>query len=156
MTTKFGAAAYHGTLVSLYLVCLAGLAVSIWAHVVSFMGIDPRQKYPGIWIVEVALTLILLPLVTAVFRRGIHEDPLRLSRRNWKLIIALTAYYAFHFYLFIARASEEELTSDMTWHMFSAGWILLFTVAFAFYRSLVRSVAGQRTERPTERRQPAI
>ncbi|MGA7409131.1 MAG: hypothetical protein WBW33_01525 [Bryobacteraceae bacterium] len=150
MPSKLGALAYRGTLVSLCLACLAGLAVSIWAHLVSFMGIDPREKFPRIWIVELTLMLILLPLVTAVFRRGIHGDPLRLSRLSWKLVIALTVYYSFHFYLFVARASDE-LTSDMTWHMFSAGWILLFTVALAFYWGLVtRLAAGERNGEPTQ------
>ena len=143
MTNRLHTSAYHGTLVFLYLVCLLGLGLSIWAHVVSFMGVDPRTRFPQIWIVELTLTALLLPLVVALFRRGLREDPLRLSSLNWKLILVLTAYYAFHFYLFIVRASED-LTSDITWQMFSAGWILLFTLAFAFYRGvLARLIAGE-------------
>jgi hypothetical protein len=132
----------HVVLVVLYLICLAGISVSVWAHVLSFMGVDPRLRFPRIWIVEITLTVILLPLVAVVFRRGIHEDPLRLSRLSWKVIFVLLAYYAFHFYWFIARASDE-LTSEITWQMFSAGWILLFALAFVFYRGvLARLIAG--------------
>ncbi len=155
MTNRLKTTAYHGALVVLYLLCLAGLGLSIWAHVVSFMGIDPRTQFPRIWIVELSLTFILLPLVVAVFRRGIHEDPLRLPRLSWKLILILTAYYAFHFYLFIARASEE-LTSEITWQMFSAGWILLFAVGFAFYRSvLARVISAERNAGGTEQQSAA-
>ncbi len=143
MRTSWRVFGYHGLLVFLYLVCLAGISVSIWAHVISFMGIDPRTKLPGIWIVELALTFSLLPLVVAVFRRGIRQDPLRLSSWSWRLVYVLLAYYAFHFYFFIARASVE-LTSDITWHMFSAGWILLFALAFVYYRgALARLSANQ-------------
>jgi hypothetical protein len=136
MTNRLRTSAYHGILVFVYVLCLAGLALSLWAHVLSFMGIDPRTKFPLIWTVELTLTAILMPLVVALFRRGLREDPLRLSRLSWKLIVILTAYYAFHFYLFVERASEE-LTSDITWQMFSAGWILLFALAFAFYRGVL-------------------
>jgi hypothetical protein len=144
MTNRLRTSAYHGTLVFLYGVCLAGIALSIWAHILSFIGIDPRTRFPQIWIVELTLTAVLIPLVVVLFRRGLHEDPLRLSRWSWRLIFVLTAYYAFHFYLFIVRASDE-LTSDITWQMFSAGWILLFAVAFAFYRGvLTRLMSGER------------
>jgi hypothetical protein len=119
--------------------------VSVWAHVVSFMGIDPRTKFPGIWIVELALTFSLLPLVVAVFRRGVRQDPLRLSAWSWKVVYVLLAYYAFHFYFFIARASVE-LSSDMTWHMFSAGWILLFALGFVFYRDALERFAANRQD----------
>ena len=144
MTNRLRTPAYHGALVFLYVLCLAGLALSIWAHVESFMGVDPRTKFPLICIVELSLTAILLPLVVALFRRGLREDPLRLSRLSWKLIVVLTAYYAFPFYWFIVRASDN-LTSDITWQMFSAGWILLFALAFAFYRGvLTRLVTAER------------
>ncbi len=139
MTIGLKSSVYHSVLVLLYLLCLAGLGLSLWAHVVSFMGMDPRTQFPRIWIVELSLTGILLPLVVVVFRRGVHEDPLRLSRLSWKVILGLTAYYAFHFYLFIVRASED-LTSDVTWQMFSAGWILLFALGFAFYRGVLANL----------------
>jgi uncharacterized membrane protein YqaE (UPF0057 family) len=150
MTVWLKTSFFHTALVVLYLLCLAGLGLSLWAHVVSFLGIDPRTRFPRIWLVELSLTGILLPLVVVVLRRGINQDPLRLSRLSWKFIIGLTAYYAFHFYLFIARASDE-LTSDVTWQMFSAGWILLFGVGFAFYRGvLARLIVGehQTSEQP--------
>jgi len=155
MTVWLRTSAYHSGLVFLYILCLVGLGLSIWAHVVSFLGIDPRTRFPLIWIVELTLTAILLPLVVALFRRGLREDPLRLSRLSWKLIVALAAYYTFHFYLFIVRASEE-LTSEITWQMFSAGWILLFALAFAFYRGvLARLVTGERNASGDQRQSTA-
>lgn len=145
MRTSLRVSGYQGLLTFLYLVCVAGVCVSIWAHVVSFMGIDPRTRFPRIWIVELALTFLLLPLVAAVFRRGIRQDPLRLSAWSWRVVYVLLAYYAFHFYLFVARASVE-LTSDITWHMFSAGWILLFALALVFYQGVLARL-GTRHEK---------
>ena len=91
---------------------------------------------------ELALTFSLLPLVVAVFRRGIRQDPLRLSAWSWRVVYVLLAYYAFHFYLFIARASVE-LTSDITWHMFSAGWILLFALGVCLLSGCASEVRRQ-------------
>lgn len=155
MTVWLKTSVVHTALVVLYVLCLAGLGLSLWAHVVSFLGVDPRTQFPRIWLVELSLTGILLPLVVVVFRRGIQQDPLRLSRLSWRVILVLATYYAFHFYLFIARASDD-LTSDITWQMFSAGWILLFGVGFAFYRgTLARLIIGEHQAGEQPRHSPA-
>jgi hypothetical protein len=155
MTVWLKTSAYHSVLVLLYILCLAGFSLSLWAHVVSFVGVDPRAQFPHIWIVELSLTGILLPLVVVVFRRGVHHDPLRLSRLSWKLIWALMGYYAFHFYWFIARASDD-LTSDITWQMFSAGWILLFALGFLFYRGVLATlISGEQHTSGDPRQSPA-
>ncbi len=109
-----------------------GLLISLWAQMVSLAGFDPRAFFPKIWIVEPALTLVLLPLILAVFRNGIKTDPLALPHRARVIVYCLLGYYAFQFYLFLYRASQDLRTSQ-AWQMFSAGWILVFALAYLYY-----------------------
>jgi hypothetical protein len=106
--------------------------ISLWAQAVSLAGLDPREYFPKIWIVEPSLTLVVWPLVLAVFRNGVRENPLRLPAKAQSTLVCLMFYYVFQFYRFLYHASTQLRSSD-TWQMFSAGWIVLFTTALIYY-----------------------
>ena len=44
----------------------------------------------------------------------------------------MLAYYGVNFYFFVYWSSDN-LSAAVTWRMFSAGWILIFSVAAAYY-----------------------
>lgn len=109
-----------------------GLLISLWAQAISLAGLDPRVYFPKIWTVEPVLTAVVLPLVLAVFRNGIRNNPFDLPTRARITISWLLGYYVFQFYRFMYRAAVYLRSSD-TWQMFSAGWIVLFTLAVFYY-----------------------
>jgi hypothetical protein len=109
-----------------------GLAISCWAHAVALFGLDPRTYFPRIWVVEPALTLVVLPMGFALLRRGVNNNPFHLTKGERVTVYWLLGYYAFQFYRFLYRASQELHSSD-TWQMFTAGWLVLFLLAFFYY-----------------------
>ena len=113
------------------------LAVSVWAHVTALRGQDPRLVWDSIWILEPSLVIVLLPIGVIAMKRGVKVDPFGLSRPVWRLQFALLVYYGLQFYLFLYRA-QSVLRADYTWQMFSAGWILLFTLGSAVYLNFAR------------------
>jgi len=84
---------------------------------------------------------LLIPILLELLRGGLHG--LRLFPvRSWqkRLLIALLIYYTIQFYLFIWLASDH-LQSYMTWRMYSAGWLLLFTLSAIYYSVRVRPMS---------------
>jgi hypothetical protein len=123
---------YRFWLVMFSATSLAGLLVSIWAHIVALLGGDPRAEFRWIWVLQIVLFALLLPIVVVLFREGVHSKLFRSPRWARVALYALLGYYAAHFYLFIYVASEE-LTNSETWRMFSSGWLLLFFQAAVYY-----------------------
>jgi hypothetical protein len=109
-----------------------GLAISLWAQAVAIAGLDPREYFHQIWIVEPSLTGVVLPLASALVRNGIRHNPFDLPRRPLMVILWLLGYYVFQFYRFLYRAAIYLRSSD-AWQMFSAGWIVLFALATIYY-----------------------
>ncbi|MGC2661492.1 MAG: hypothetical protein WA324_26360 [Bryobacteraceae bacterium] len=115
-----------------YLSC-GGILLSLWAHVLSLFGLDPRTYFHWTWLVQLVLLMLLIPILVHILRRGL--DGVRLFPvPHWqkRLLVGLIVYYTLHFYLFIWLASDH-LESYMTWRMYSAGWLLLFTVCAMYY-----------------------
>jgi hypothetical protein len=86
------------------------------------------------------LLALLIPIMIEIFRTrlaGIHLFP----AAHWhkRLLIALIAYYTLQFYLFVWLASDH-LESYITWRMYSAGWLLLFTLCAIYYSVRARIV----------------
>ena len=111
---------------------VAGVGVGLWAHAVSLAGVDPQSVFRKLWIFQLLLFVLLLPLCTQVVRRGVSGDPFGLPRVEWRILGALLVYYAGHFYFFMIMAAEH-LRAALTWQMFSAGWILLFMLTTFYY-----------------------
>ena len=114
-----------------------GLAIAIWAHLVALSGRDPRVGFRWIWIVQLLLLCLLLPIALAVFRGRTLRELFHPPRWMRLTIFWLLTYYGVHFYLFVFVAAEH-LTSVATWRMFTAGWILLFAFAAAFYNAAAK------------------
>jgi hypothetical protein len=121
----------------LSLTSLTCLAISIWVHIVALGGNDPRLLWNSIWLVQPLLVVVLAPIGVIVLMRGVNRDPFGLPRFVWRLQLALLVYYGAHFYLFLYRA-QSVLRSDYTWQMFSAGWVVLFSLATAIYLGYLR------------------
>ena len=116
----------------LFSLSILGLGVSCWAHVVALCGVDPRSKFPGIWLFQVILAALLLPVVVEVLARKNHLDVLRSPRWMRFTLFALLLYYGLNFYYFLYW-SVENLRSSSTWVMFSAGWLVLFGLTTVYY-----------------------
>jgi hypothetical protein len=127
----FAAAALLGLL---SVICLA---TSIWAHIVALTGNDPRLVWNSVWLAQPLLVIVTAPIGVIAVIRGVKRDPFGLPPSVWRFELALLVYYGAHFYLFLYRA-QSLLRADYTWQMFSAGWILLFSMATAVYLSYLR------------------
>jgi hypothetical protein len=113
-------------------VSVAGVGAGLWAHAVSLAGVDPQSIFQKLWIFQLVLFFLLLPMIVRALQRGVQADPLGLPRVEWRILGALLVYYAAHFYFFIIMAAEH-LRAALTWQMFSAGWILLFMLSTFYY-----------------------
>ena len=111
---------------------VAGVGAGLWAHALSLAGVDPQSVFRKLWIFQLLLFVLLLPLCVQVFRHGVRGDPFGLPRLEWRILGALLVYYAGHFYFFMIMAAEH-LHAALTWQMFSAGWILLFMLTTFYY-----------------------
>jgi hypothetical protein len=119
-------------LLTLCATSVAGVGAGLWAHAVSLAGVDPQSIFTKLWIFQLVLFFLLLPLVVRAVRRGVQQDPFGLPKREWRILGVLLVYYAGHFYFFMAMAAEH-LRASLTWQMFSAGWILLFMLTTFYY-----------------------
>ncbi len=119
-------------LLTLCATSVAGLGAGLWAHAVSLAGIDPQSLFKRLWIFQLVLFFLLLPLAVRTLQRGVHSDPFGLPVKEWRILGVLLVYYAFHFYFFMIMAAEH-LRASLTWQMFSAGWILLFLLSAFYY-----------------------
>ncbi len=119
-------------LLTLCAASVAGVGAGLWAHAVSLAGIDPQSIFRKLWIFQLVLFFLLLPLVVRVLKRGVKSDPFELPKKEWRILGCLLVYYAVHFYLFMYLAAEH-LQASLTWQMFSAGWILLFMLTAFYY-----------------------
>jgi hypothetical protein len=124
---------YYGLLVGLLGAALIGIAISLWAHVVSLLGIDPGAHFRGFWVFQLLLFVLMLPIAIELFRRQPDGGILRSPRWMRRILFALLLYYGINFYVFLYWSSNH-LSAAVTWRMFSAGWLLLFTVAAVYYR----------------------
>lgn len=131
-------------LLTLCAISVAGVATAVWAHAVSLAGIDPQSVFRNLWVFQLVLFLLLLPLVVRVFQRGLKQDPFGLSRLEWRVLAGLLIYYSLHFYLFVAMAAEH-LKAALTWQMFSAAWILMFVMSAFYYWTRFVESDSQRT-----------
>jgi hypothetical protein len=111
---------------------VAGVGAGLWAHAVSLAGVDPQTIFKKLWIFQLVLFVLLLPMAARALKRGVHSDPFGLPRKEWQILTVLLVYYAAHFYFFMIMAAEH-LRAALTWQMFSAGWILLFLMAAFYY-----------------------
>jgi hypothetical protein len=94
------------------------------------------------WVVQLILLTLLIPIMIEIMRTrlaGIHLFP----APHWqkRLLVALIVYYTLQFYLFIWLASDH-LESYATWRMYSAGWLLLFTLCAIYYSVRMRPSRG--------------
>lgn len=111
---------------------VTGVGASVWAHAVSLIGVDPQSVFQKLWVFQLILLFLLVPLGIEAIRRGVRVDPFGLPRVEWRILGALLVYYTGNFYFFIIRAAEH-LRAALTWQMFSAGWIFLFMLAAFYY-----------------------
>jgi hypothetical protein len=119
-------------LLALCAISVAGVGASLWAHAISLAGIDPQTLFKNLWVFQLVLFVVVLPLAVQTVRRGVKEDPLNLPKTEWRVLGGLLVYYAGHFYFFMAMAAEH-LQASLTWQMYSAGWILLFMMSVFYY-----------------------
>jgi hypothetical protein len=105
------------------------------------LGTDPQVRFHDLWIVQLVLFFLLLPLAWRVMRRGVKTDPFDISKRRWRVLYGLLVYYAVHFYVFMAVAAQE-LRGEYTWRMFSAGWLLLFSLTSLYYWTRFRDTSS--------------
>lgn len=135
---------------ALLLISLGGFAAAVWTHVESLRGIDPRTLFPDIWMLQILLNLLLIPLVISFFRKGLSAQIHELPRWSRAIIIALAVYYSLHFYFFM-KIAADQIRADWTWRMFSAGWMALFSAPAAYYWTLFRreTSSHRRETRPS-------
>lgn len=109
-----------------------GIAASFAAHIEAVMGTDPRTTFKHLWTFQLLLLLVFLPVIVRIFQRRSFAHILNPPRWLRCLLYGALAYYAVNFYWFLFWAAEH-LDAAMTWRVVSAGWILLFLTAIAFY-----------------------
>jgi len=117
---------------SFLILSLLGFSVSLWAHLETLAGIDPAARHRGIWIVQLVLLGLVLPILFEIFHCRNPFEILRSPRWMQVALYTLLAYYGLNFYVFLYW-SVDHLTSCATWRMFSAGWLLLFGLAAVYY-----------------------
>ena len=61
----------------LLVVAVLGLAVSLWVHLEAIIGVDPGSRFRYIWISQLILFALLLPLLVELFRRAAGLEVLR-------------------------------------------------------------------------------
>ncbi|MBV8895996.1 MAG: hypothetical protein JO051_05780 [Acidobacteriaceae bacterium] len=125
----------------LLVISVAGLLGSLAAHIEAIFGLDPRHTFREMWVFQLALLVVLVPLIIEIFRKKSFAKILTPSRRMKYLIYTVLAYYAVNFYWFLYWAAEH-MNASMTWRVVSAGWLLLFLIAAAFYGDERRAVAS--------------
>lgn len=118
--------------VPLLVMSVAGLLASLTAHIEAIFGRDPRHTFRDMWVFQLMLIIVLLPLMVDIFRKKSFAHLLTPSRRMKYLIYLALAYYTVNFYWFLYLAAEH-LDPAMTWRVVTAGWVLLFLIAAAFY-----------------------
>jgi hypothetical protein len=116
-----------------FLLSLAGLGVSAWAHVLSLAGIDPGSLFRSFWLFQLILFGLLMPIIIELFHPQPAGGVLRSPRWMRMCLFALLGYYGANFYYFLYW-STNHLNAAATWRMFSAGWLLLFATAVVYYR----------------------
>ena len=116
----------------LLVVSVVGLFASAAAHIEALAGTDPRKTFKEMWVFQLLLLLVLVPIIIRIFQTKSFAAVLHPKRLTKFVLYALLGYYAINFYWFLFWAAEH-LNASMTWRVISAGWVLLFAVAAAFY-----------------------
>lgn len=130
---------------TLLLISLGGFGAAVWAHVESLRGADPPSLFPDIWQLQLLLNFLLIPLVVALFRKGVGVQVREFPRWSRVLITALAAYYFF----FFMKIAADEIRSVWTWRMFSTGWMAFFAAPVAFYWTLLgRELSDESAREP--------
>jgi len=111
---------------------MGGIAVSLWAHVESLFRISPSSLFRHVWIFQLILFIILVPIVIELFRSKNSGNILRSPQWMQIVLYALLVYYGAHFYFFLYW-SASHLSSAATWRTFSSGWLLLFSLSAVYY-----------------------
>ena len=106
--------------------------MSAWAHFETLAGIDPGAKFRGFWLFQLILFALLLPMMVELFFLKNYAQILRSPRWMKFSLYALLVYYGLQFYFFLYWAADH-LTSRATWKMFTAGWLLLFSMSAVYY-----------------------
>jgi hypothetical protein len=109
-----------------------GIFSSLAAHIEAICGIDPRSSFRDMWIFQLLLLVVLIPIIIEIFRKRSFMNIMHPHKSMRVLIYIVLAYYAVNFYWFLFWAAEH-LDPAMTWRVVSAGWVLLFCIAAGFY-----------------------
>lgn len=109
-----------------------GILASLAVHIEAVCRIDPQSTFKEIWVFQLLLLVVLLPIIIEIFKKRSFTNIMHPHKWMKFLIYLVLAYYAVNFYWFLFWAAEH-LDPTMTWRVVSAGWLLLFCVAAGFY-----------------------
>lgn len=129
--------AFHLAIGVLLAVSLVGFGVAVVVHFATLVGIDPSTHFKRVWAFQIILFCLLIPIMVELFRKKNHMHILRSTAWTKYVLYTALAYYAANFYVFLCW-SVEHLDSRLTWRMFSAGWLLLFSISAVYYDKLFR------------------
>jgi hypothetical protein len=124
---------YAALMAMLLAMSLTGLWVSLWAHVESLAGDDPGFLLRKFWAWQFVLFLLITPLVIEMLATKRVRELMRSPRWMRLAVYGVMLYYGVNFYVFLYW-SVNHLDSSATWRMFSAGWLVLFSLTSVYYK----------------------
>ena len=125
---------------TLRVLSIIGIVASLAAHIEALLGVDPRDTFKQMWTFQLLLLVVLMPIVFRIFRERSFARVVHPNRWLRIFMWGMLCYYAATFYWFLFWAAEH-LDPAKTWRMVSAGWILLFLIAFCFYETKPKTFA---------------
>jgi hypothetical protein len=111
---------------------LLGLGMSLGTHVATLSGIDPGEQFRQIWLLQLILVALLLPIGVELLSKRNPYQILRSPPWMRRTLYLLLVYYGANFYVFLYW-SADHVSSRVTWRMFSSGWLLLFAFTALYY-----------------------
>lgn len=124
---------YPSVLAGLLFLSLIGLGISVWAHLEALSGVDPGGLLSDLWLFELLLLALLLPLAAEMVAKRNASEILRSPPWMKRALYVFLLYYGLNFYVFLYW-SVDHLDSCVTWRMFSSGWLLLFAITAVYYK----------------------
>jgi hypothetical protein len=132
-------------------VALAGFILSLVVHVSAMLGVDVTSRFPGVWLLQVGIFVVLLPLVFAL-GRDLGAKPtfkqIAASVPRWAIALgALILVYAFvNFFLFMVDSEGGSPgMEDRKFVLLNHGTLVRERTAAEFVRfqaNIVRGFSG--------------
>lgn len=89
----------------LFLLALAGFALSLLAHILSFFSVDIQSEYPYVWLLHIGIFVVFIPAIMFQKKKQKNDfmEHIPVHLKTMVIVFFIYAIFNFFFTLFVLK-----------------------------------------------------